>query len=477
MDNLDKEFQNRFQYEKLPSDHFDAEGLWDSVSDRLDEKPKRRPILLFFFTGCLFSTLLLSGIAIAIWSSMGYQNLSPDSKNENVNSPSELIVDCDDNKPNTGKSTEPILKKDSQKAEQQLNIASTNIDFNSKVQEEKDKVNPISLSNNESVNTIHLATASINPITDTLEQLQALLLTQEINPTATDLPKGSINRKPVQISPRLSGIALRALNLPQVNYTLPKSIVSKTSKGIFKEGTSPQKEKKTAFEVSFSGGINSTNFTYNQSNNAAISDLKTQVESADYGQSFGVDLTLTTKKGWVFSGGLAYNNAWTIFDYTSNRSEQELRNNQLLKIWVNGMDTLRMGYGDALININTERIVKHHNQFRQFAIPLSIGYRMQNGKFHYGLNVGTSFNFLINQSGRGLDEAGELIVAYDNSSTNAPLNQFNMGLRASALLGYGISDRLMINVMPSWTFQRHSNGIQQLDIQQLGLNVGLRLKL
>jgi hypothetical protein len=475
MDNLDKEFQNRFQYEKLPSNDFDVEGLWDSVSDRLDEKPKRRPIFLFFFTGCLFSALLLSGIAIAIWSSMGYQNLSPDSKNKNVNPPSELIVDCNDNKPNVEETRELILEEDSQKAEQQLNITLTDNDLNPQVQGEKDNVIPPA--NYEVINTIHLATASVNPTTDTLEHIQRLLPTSNVNTKTIDLGLKNFNREPTLISSTLSGVTLKALDLPQVHYTLPQSIFSRTLEETFNEESSAQEEKKTAFEVSFSGGINSTNFTYNQSNNTTISDLKTQAENTDYGQSFGVDLTLITKKGWVFSGGFAYNNAWTVFDYTSNQTEQELRSNQLLKVWVNGMDTLRREYGDALVNINTERIVKHHNQFTQFAIPLSIGYRMQKGKFSYGLNVGTSFNFLIKQSGRGLDEAGELIVAFDNSSTDAPLNQFNIGLSANAMLGYDLSDRLMINVIPSWIFQRHSNGIQQLDIQQLGLNVGLRLRL
>ena len=475
MDNLDKEFQNRFQYEYLPSDDFDVEGLWDSVNDRLDEKPKRRPILLFFFTGCLFSALLLSGIVIAIWSSMGYQNLSPDSKNKNVNPPSELIVDCNDNKPNVEETREPILEEDSQKAEQQLKIASTDNDLNPKVQEEKDKVIP--LANHEIINTIHLATASVHPTIDTLEQIQRLLPTPEVNTKTIDLGLKNFNKEPTLISSTLSGVALKALDLPEVNHTLPKLLFSKTLEKTMNEKSSPQEEQKTAIEVSFSGGINSTSLTYNQSNNTTISDLKTQAENADYGQSFGVDLTLITNKGWVFSGGLAYNNAWTVFDYTNNQSEQELRGSQLLKVWVNGMDTLRREYGDALVNINTERIVKHHNQFTQFAIPLSIGYRMQKGKFSYGLNVGTSFNFLIKQSGRGLDEAGELIVAFDNSSTNAPLNQFNMGLSANAMLGYDLSDRLMINVMPSWTFQRHTSGTQKLDIQQLGLNIGFRLRL
>ena len=467
MDNLDKEFNQRFQYEKLPNDSFDIEQLWDSVEDRLNEKSKRRPIVPLFFFGCLFSSLLLIGIAFLIWNSTKHQNASPSPTIE----PSKVVAD----KQQVFEHGRNAIPKKRAQGEVIENITIDTASKKTNVALIQSKKQLVQETSNPKFNVSTLAQKK-SPFSKEAYHAHPSLNKKQKKQTVEENDL-SINETITSFS-KLPTKACKPLYNANSNNAFPKSIsLHPSTKTLLKQTKNSKKEKKMEFAIHLSGGVNRSNFSYHHSDSSAIGDLKTAAEGGDFGQSLGLELTLITPKGFLFNGGVAYNKGWTIFDFTNNRSEQVLRENQLLKVWINGTDTLRQEMGDAMVTVNTQRMVRHHNPFTQFSIPLSVGYQIEKGKFTYGIRLGTVFNFLLNQSGKAFDELGELIIPYNTTSNHAPLNQFNIGLRANAFLAYDLTDTLMLSLSPNWSFQRHNKASQRVDLQQVGLNVGFQLKL
>jgi hypothetical protein len=90
MNPLEEEYKNRFKNEQMSSDGFDAEGLWDNISEELKVEPssEAKPIWWIFLSGA--AMLVFLGLLIfKAW------NPEQDENGNEVVLPSELIANSD----------------------------------------------------------------------------------------------------------------------------------------------------------------------------------------------------------------------------------------------------------------------------------------------------------------------------------------------------------------------------------------------
>ena len=90
MNPLEEEYKNRFKNEQMSSDDFDAEGLWDNISEELKVEPssEAKPIWWIFLSGA--AMLVFLGLLIfRAW------NPGQDENSNEVVLPSELIANSD----------------------------------------------------------------------------------------------------------------------------------------------------------------------------------------------------------------------------------------------------------------------------------------------------------------------------------------------------------------------------------------------
>ena len=90
MNPLEEEYKNRFKNEQMSSDGFDAEGLWDNISEELKLEPssEAKPIWWIFLSGA--AMLVFLGLLIfRAW------NPGQDENSNEVVLPSELIANSD----------------------------------------------------------------------------------------------------------------------------------------------------------------------------------------------------------------------------------------------------------------------------------------------------------------------------------------------------------------------------------------------
>lgn len=241
--------------------------------------------------------------------------------------------------------------------------------------------------------------------------------------------------------------------------------------------TENDESKNPTWEISFWGGINSTDLHYNSDLLPDLALVKSSAESSQMGMGSGLGLSQVYKNTYAISTGIEYHQSWSKFDYMKIDSTDVFKENQLVKVWVNSMtgDTIHRAYDDVFANRVTTLKVIHHNKYQRLTIPLQFGLQKRTQKFVYGLSVGATFNFTISQSGKTLDSSAN-IVEFENDSPVSTYRPFGIGLRISPLVGFRISEKMTLNIQPQWNWTARSqfDGSDiTLHAQQLNLNLGV----
>jgi hypothetical protein len=107
--------------------------------------------------------------------------------------------------------------------------------------------------------------------------------------------------------------------------------------------------------------------------------------------------------------------------------------------------------GDVEVSVDATRNIHHHNQYRLFQIPLTVGKAWTFGQhWQAGLSVGGAVNLLTQNKGRSIYQ-GELEYM-DGATTNLIDNRWGIHGLGRANVGYRINARW--GVMAEAQFQK-----------------------
>jgi len=520
MAHIDNEFNKRFGNQQLPNDDFDTEGLWDAISDDLGNV-QAAPDGYFLGGKWIIGLSLL----LVIGGIIGMIYLTSD----DTVITQKIENNIDNNTPNTIQNDAMITPSNS-KENTSLNIQTNSESLNTTSiisQENESKAashvtthtgapdthtTPYSNNNTQKItsskqtsftentpipftNDSNKTEGSDRPLISTNNSSKTLIGNEiKVNPTkpSNNNSVGNSTKtfidNPVIDSPTIStknSIEVSVAALPSIVALVESNssnssvlLASPTLEVPDNEQHKVQRNLPIKWQADLFGGIN-TRYTNHQSNDYSdLADLKNTTAKQDLGTSYGINAGLVFKDRWLLNSGIEYHQLWSKFDYEEIKQFQVLKEDVLLRIWVDAAtgDTLNTLYGDTLVNAISTRTVLHYNQFQRVSIPLEIGVQQNHGKFLYGITAGTVFNFTNQQSGRTLDASGEIIDFSGNDAT-APYKSFDIGLRVSPLVGYQLSENWSLTLRPQWTWNQNTN-FDDTDIKigfhQVNLNIGLR---
>ncbi len=519
MTHIEDEYKKRFNNQELSNDDFDSEGFWDTISENLDlDEPKdkkKKRIIWFWFL--FFGVAMISGITYYFNSNKQGIVQKPVienrqdkeiEKNQLERSTSASNGYVSPSKESISKNNKTINPENPPSIEETITI--DQLTKNSRKENTTDKTssNPKSTLENNGVakpkvfdlpknidSNRNLVAQSKNgkEKSETTQESQTTdqpyqpnqpeVNTSNSSPTessqitaidsSSQVTEPSPASQTVELDTSSQSIALDTSTqntvldtLAQTNFPIPEN---KTQEN--------KDARNISWEVGAWGGSNLINFNYKSSSSLDLAKINEQSESGELGLSLGFNTALIWKEHWLLNTGFEYHQLWSRFEYESMESSQELKENQLLKVWVDETtgDTLNRFYGDINVNSITTREVVHFNKFQRFSIPIEIGFQKSAQKLVYGISAGGVLNFTFNQAGRTLDKNTE-IKEFDNDSSVAPFKPFSLGLRVCPFVGYRISKNLTMKIQPQWSLVSSSkfDGTDiKLNAHQFNLNLGL----
>lgn len=213
------------------------------------------------------------------------------------------------------------------------------------------------------------------------------------------------------------------------------------------------------------------------------SDLRTTSETFDRGLfDLGLRAGIQLKQDWVFTAGVLYSAVGS----TVNTSIDQLTTTTYvdtsggywdldsnMQNWVSVYDT-------TTVVTSEQRARSHKNKYQILRIPLSAGYKIQKGRFGFGLNAGVSFDFVISKNGQypfsaaandSLDNP-TISIRTGKSSLRTGISFFG-----SLSLSYALTERLHLLVEPSYqsgTLPFSNGGSPYYRAHLFGVRGGLR---
>jgi hypothetical protein len=165
-----------------------------------------------------------------------------------------------------------------------------------------------------------------------------------------------------------------------------------------------------------------------------------------YTHRFGNNYTLTT--------GLQYQQLQAQLEWSQRIEDYGtvVLEDTILQIQVNSLTGNSTAVrGDVEVSVDATRNIHHHNQYRLFQIPLTVGKAWTFGKhWQAGLSVGGAVNLLTQNKGRSIYQ-GELEYM-DGATTNLIDNRWGIHGLGRANVGYRINARW--GVMAEAQFQK-----------------------
>lgn len=521
MAHIDNEFNKRFGNQQLPNDDFDTEGLWDAISEDLDDEqaapggdifPQKWILGLSVFLiigGILGIIYFKSNNDVITQKAENHLNQKVEStaQNDIVISPSNSEKDTPSNIQTNVESgnlniTQTIPPKNTpEKQPNKILKAASDAPQTSYSNNNTQKITPPEYTS-FTENTPSLLTNTTNKTAYANSSLISInnstktLIDNEIKTNPTNLSTNNLIEKSIKTlvdNPTKDSPTTSAENSTEVSITsLPSILVlaetnaskspilaaSQTTELPENKQPKTQKSLPIKWQADLFGGINTLHTKYQSNDYNDLAALKNTTAKQDLGTSYGINAGLLFKDRWLVNSGIEYHQLWSKFDYEKIEQFQVLKEDVLLRVWIDAAtgDTLNVMYSDTLVNATSTRTVLHHNQFQRISIPLEIGVQQNSGKFIYGITASTVFNFTNKQSGRTLDGSGEIVDFNENNAT-APYKSFDIGWRVSPLVGYQLSENWSLTLRPQWTWNRNNN-FDSTDIKtsfhQVNLNLGLR---
>ena len=473
MSSLEEEYRKRFGEDREASDDFDAEGLWANIESELGTSSSK-PLAGFNWARVSSGALLLIGLSI--WFFSQYKWGSTESIEKRLmHSSVEALDSCDQYNVEglaQGKSDGKTSGVNS------LDIASKGAGLP-----------PVDGAEN---NTMSLdASESQSNLTNTEEEnefeyIDETVSTYEIAELEIDLEDSNLaltTNLNIQEDKKVRAYRELTDRLDLVGFSLKGPSVDLSSPKLsFVEEVLNEKELNGDNGLSFQvfSGINANNVVYVAQDSGYYAGLRRASERSQLGLNSGMNLRYTTKNNWFFGLGIEYQQWRRLLDYESVRQYTELREEQVLTIWLDAFtqDTLAVEIGQGEVDIRETRTIVHNNKYSSFTIPFSLGYQRSNNKLSYGFSAAMNLNFLLSQTGKVLDEEG--YSSYMNAQTGM-LQDLSIGFRLSPFVEYSLRESLGVFVQGNYDqYLKKDYGVSSGLTGRpalFGFNFGLRYKL
>jgi hypothetical protein len=138
---------------------------------------------------------------------------------------------------------------------------------------------------------------------------------------------------------------------------------------------------------------------------------------------------------------------------------------------------------DTTTEVGT-RTEQQQNRFHSIDIPLLIGYRIDNGNWDFGIQVGPVINLVYSAKGKIIGANGESISFSDQSDptyTEVFKDQVGISLFAGIYASKRVGNKLWVFAEPHLHHRFSSVTLDDYPIDQrqtnIGLSIGLRVKL
>lgn len=509
---MENEYNKRFKNKEMSNNDFDVDGLWDNIAEELDTPVGKAPIALWKkYGGAFLLLILLAGLGY-MFSDLGNANNIGQNTQTTLEQNQKLekrkITDNGDSTSKLNEKNKTEIKATTNKNE------TTPSDKKDAVSERENSTKGIDNNSNKKNNQTS-STASANPKSDSKNSINKSSLksqsknqptsffaeetTRTENTTKTEIVSSTPN---VPSNPKLT-VQNTNKNSSTPIFTIQEEKQKDTSqifahlKSDFKDlmkdtpsiedsllytGIREVKKRKEAdkkakflFEGGIYGGVNITNFKFKSTGDDSLATQKNLSESSILGQTYGLNAGILYK-GFRLNTGVEYQNIWTKFAQQSQTNTTIFQPQALILVRIDTTgNTLSREMRDTVTNTLTTRNIKHYNRYQLWSIPLEVGIYRARKKWSYGVSAGTSFNFLLNQSGKTLDTSGS-IIDFEQASDNVLFQSFSMSLRANLFLAYHLNDKIRLSLAPKWSWTQHDvfNGTLQSDVQQVSLTLGLR---
>ncbi|MCC7245232.1 MAG: hypothetical protein IT269_06110 [Saprospiraceae bacterium] len=231
--------------------------------------------------------------------------------------------------------------------------------------------------------------------------------------------------------------------------------------------------------IGFETGINYTRLLFLSTDKSVLATKKNDTEKPEWGFSAALKTGLLWKNKWALNSGLEYHDYWTVFK--TDQKDLPARINRLSRVYIDSStgNIIRRIYEDTLAPGIATRNIVHYNNYRQISLPLELGMEKHAGKWMFGLNAGAVFSYSFRQTGRTLGNTVPF-VDFNQESTVAPLKTFDIGLRIDPVLGYSLNKRVVLMLRPQWSWQQKSfilKSDMRANAHFWEMNVGLRYNL
>ncbi len=522
MEHLENEFKKRFGDQQLSSEGFDADGLWDDINKDLEQDTVIVPPPTNGLPVSQLATIVIVLIVIGI---LSFITITSNNKDNNLSS--EVTTTPEKNQ--TKKYTDPSLvatnkidkstdihisqttptlldksvSENKNNQDRSLAYANNNINDpnnqsqNSQLSNQQRTENQINSNQSKSIEHQSTSAAYANTIKSdiskqrlTTDQQKNNELGNNMNSTAnTDRVVTFENSKvDNSITKSTSNTLTTSQPLPpQIDrLSIPIAALLYDSKAIAVSlNNAPTYHIKDhnnqfAFYASIYGGINSFTQTFSNTQSSDLVDQLNLANNTHIGTNVGLGATVRLHNKWALNTGIEYTQLWNKLDITQQNTTTRLKEDQLLKVWIQQStgDTIAEQRGAANINVIQTRKVQHYNSYQRISIPLEFGINRAYNRWNYGINAGVAFNFTTAQAGKTLDSAGA-IVDFNTNNEIASFRSFDIGFRVNASASYHITDKISLTLSPQW--MRVNGNNQRTDItstiQQFQLNIGASYRL
>jgi len=474
---MENEYNKRFKNKEMSNDDFDVEGLWDDIAEELDETD---PIAPNFPWSKLGGSLFLL-LTLAVIGFIGFDFSSNPLLEENtpltqiqhtqqeikekkkkldnkVEKKSREVNQSSSTQNLTTKETIAITTAEYNTTKSINNIPSSSINSSKKVklsnrESETLEGNSSAKLNNNSETQIASSTGEVIAVNKKVSESKRPI--DLVNQSIFDAFQKEKKKKRESITPT-SPLFISINKLTNLTPTISDSLLYVGIREIptkkINEDTNNKKD--IAFEAGILGGINSMTINFSSTTDADYAANRNRNENQILGSLYGVQLAMLYKS-WRVSTGTEYHNIWTNLDtQISNDTSSVFVSQALTLVRIDSTGSvLSREFQDSTVNANSVRTVLHHNNFQLLRIPLEIGRYRAGKKWAYGFSAGTSFNFLINQSGKILDSNNELLE-FSKNADNVLFQSFGMSLRANVIFGYKLRENVLLSLSPQWSWTR-----------------------
>lgn len=482
---MEDEYNKRFKNNEMSNGDFDAAGLWDDIAEELDAPDRKVFVFPWKYLGTgLFLMFTIFGIywltSDTLTEDTGLNQSVIATQNETLNngnkSKSEADLLITEKKTLAEKAAEKAILSPSE------NPQKTEIFTNNSVSNTNEK------KGNQNYTNTEISEMNKNSFSDKSsknEFPELLTIDKSLNTKFKEnSPTAEENLIIYQKKNTSENFALLQTDLHLLSKELPTLSDSllliglKKAKEDWDKRVSDEEnnKRKIALTTGLYGGINRTFVKYESTSDASFADKRNATESPITGSIYGLEAAISYK-GWRVNTGAEFQNIWTKFATNLQKDTTDFQAQVLSLVRIDGTtgNTLSTEKRDTFVNAVYNNTIVHYNNFQRLSIPLEVGHYYSNNKWSYGISAGTSFDFLLNQSGR-ISASNNEITTFDKNSENALFQSFGMSLRANLHFGYQINKHLMLTLSPRWSrsVQNILNDNMRAKVQQMNVTLGVR---